>query len=176
MDAAQLKDQIPALRRYARALTGSAWAADDLVQDTLERACTKWSLWTAGSNLRAWLFTIMHNIHVSNARRIIRQHAATDPEGLEGEALGLAAPASHADIRLDLQRCLLQLPEDQRTVLLLVALEGMSYAEVAKITGSPLGTVMSRLSRARTRLQNLMDGTHASSKRGADVVPLQRVR
>ncbi len=176
MDAAQLKDQIPALRRYARALTGSAWAADDLVQDTLERACTKWTLWTAGSNLRAWLFTIMHNIYVSDVRRVIRQQAGTDPEGLEGEAAGLTSPASHADSRLDLQRCLLQLPEDQRTVLLLVALEDMSYAEVAKITGSPLGTVMSRLSRARTRLQNLMDGTHASSKRGADVVPLQRVR
>ncbi|CAM8656708.1 RpoE DNA-directed RNA polymerase specialized sigma subunit, sigma24 homolog [Comamonadaceae bacterium] len=176
MDAAQLKDQIPALRRYARALTGSAWAADDLVQDTLERACTKWTLWAAGSNLRAWLFTIMHNIHVSDVRRNIRQHAGTDPEGLEGEASGLMSPASHADSRMDLQRCLLQLPEDQRTVLLLVALEDMSYAEVAKITGSPLGTVMSRLSRARTRLQNLMDGTHASSKRGAEVVPLQRVR
>lgn len=176
MDAAQLKDQIPALRRYARALTGSAWAADDLVQDTLERACTKWTLWTAGSNLRAWLFTIMHNIYVSDVRRVIRHQAATDPEGLEGEASALAAPASHADSRMDLQRCLLLLPEDQRTVLLLVALEDMSYAEVAKITGSPLGTVMSRLSRARTRLQNLMDGTPAGSKRGADVVPLQRVR
>ena len=66
-------DQIPGLRRYARALTGDAWAADDLVQDTLERACAKWRLWLAGSDLRAWLFTLMHNLYVSQIRRVVRQ-------------------------------------------------------------------------------------------------------
>ena len=66
-------DQIPALRRYARALTGDAWAADDLVQDTLERACSKWRLWTAGSDLRAWLFTVMHNLFVNQLRQSVRQ-------------------------------------------------------------------------------------------------------
>ncbi len=73
MSAQPIVDQIPALRRYARALTGDAWAADDLVQDTLERACSKWRLWAVGSNLRAWLFTVMHNLFANQVRRSTRQ-------------------------------------------------------------------------------------------------------
>lgn len=73
MNRPPIVDQIPALRRYARALTGDAWAADDLVQDTLERACSKWRLWTVGSDLRAWLFTVMHNLFANQARRSTRQ-------------------------------------------------------------------------------------------------------
>lgn len=155
MDRRPLVEQIPALRRYARALTGDAWAADDLVQDTLERACVKWRLWLAGSDLRAWLFSVMHNLYISQVRQRLRQGPAPlDLNDLEQEP---PAPDGGGDSALDLQRCLLQLPEDQRVPLLLVTLEGMSYAETARITGVPVGTVMSRLSRARSRLQELLE-------------------
>ncbi|MDD2918478.1 RNA polymerase sigma factor [Rhodoferax sp.] len=148
--------QIPALRRYARALTGDTWAADDLVQDTLERACNKWRLWLVGTNLRAWLFSVMHNLFVNQLRQSPggRQTALLDIDDLADE---LPAPASHPDLALDLQRCLLRLPPEQREILLLVCMEDMTYAEVAKVTGVPLGTVMSRLSRARARLQAMLD-------------------
>lgn len=148
--------QIPSLRRYARALTGDTWAADDLVQDTLERACNKWRLWLVGTNLRAWLFSVMHNLFVNQLRQSAggARPAMLDIDDLADE---LPAPAINPDQALDLQRCLLRLPPEQREVLLLVGLEDMNYAEIAKITGVPLGTVMSRLSRARARLQALLD-------------------
>ena len=157
MDRSELIAQIPGLRRYARALTGNAWAADDLVQDTLERACSKWRLWLAGSDLRAWLFTLMHSIYVNQVRRSVRQAAAGTRVDVDEVAHELVAPDSGDGQSLDLQRCLMRLPEDQRVVLLLVSLEDLSYAEVAKITGVPIGTVMSRLSRARSRLRELME-------------------
>ncbi len=153
MDRSELIAQIPSLRRYARALTGNAWAADDLVQDTLERACSKWRLWMAGSNLRAWLFTLMHNLFVSQQRR----SAGRFTEELD-VAPELMAPDMAMDLSLDLQRCLMRLPEEQRAVLLLASLQDMSYEEIAKVTGVPMGTVMSRLSRARRRLHELMEG------------------
>lgn len=164
MSRQPIVDHIPALRRYARALTGDAWAADDLVQDTLERACSKWRLWVAGSDMRAWLFTVMHNLFVNQVRRSARQaHSST--VDIEDVAHELAAPDAHLGQAMDLQRCLLLLPADQRTVLLLVSMEDMSYAEVAKITGIPIGTVMSRLSRGRSRLQALMDAPTQSTDR-----------
>jgi RNA polymerase sigma factor (sigma-70 family) len=155
-----LTDHIPSLRRYARALTGDAWAADDLVQDTLERACSRWRLWTVGSDLRAWLFTLMHNIFVNQVRRSLRQAPAGATVSVDDAENELAAPEAGTaqSLTLDLQRCLLRLPEDQRAVLLLVSLEDLSYEEVASITGVPVGTVMSRLSRARSRLRALMEG------------------
>jgi RNA polymerase sigma-70 factor (ECF subfamily) len=162
MDRRPLIEQIPALRRYARALTGDAWMADDLVQDTLERACAKWRLWLAGSDLRAWLFSIMHNLHVDQIRRRVRQGGlseAMDWSELDPEPV---APEASIDGALDLQRCLLRLPPEQREVLLLVTLEDLSYAEVARITRVPVGTVMSRLSRARHRLQALLEAAPAN--------------
>ncbi|QBK05441.1 RNA polymerase sigma factor [Hylemonella gracilis] len=155
MDRRSLIEQIPALRRYARALTGDAWAADDLVQDALERACVKWRLWLAGSDLRAWLFTLMHNLYISQVRQRLRQGPA--PLELDAVEQEPAAPTGGGDDALDLQRCLLQLPDEQRVTLLLVTLEGMTYSETARITGVPVGTVMSRLSRARSRLQELLE-------------------
>lgn len=154
---AALEAQIPSLRRYARALTGDAWAADDLVQDTLERACDRWQLWTAGSDLRAWLFTLMHNLFVDGARRALRQQAAHRVD-IDEVAHELAAPGAEPGQALDLQRCLLRLPPEQREVLLLVTLQDLRYEDVARVTGVPVGTVMSRLSRARARLRELMDG------------------
>ncbi len=157
MEARALVDHIPSLRRYARALTGDAWAADDLVQDTLERACGKWRLWIAGSDLRAWLFTLMHNVFASQMRRAAPR-ATVDIDDVAHE---LGGSDGHRDRTIDLQRCLLRLPEDQRAVLLLVALEDLSYAQVARVLDIPIGTVMSRLSRARIRLQELMEGAES---------------
>lgn len=152
-----LVGHIPDLRRYARSLTGDAWAADDLVQDTLERACERWQLWSAGSDLRAWLFTLMHNLFVDAARRAVRQQANQQVD-LDEVAHELQSPAGVPDQAMDLQRCLLRLPPEQREVLLLVTLQDLGYEDAARITGVPIGTVMSRLSRARARLRDLMDG------------------
>ena len=156
-----LVGHIPDLRRYARSLTGDAWAADDLVQDTLERACQRWQLWAAGSDLRAWLFTLMHNLFVDGARRAMRQ--AGQRVDLDDVMSDLPAPADTPEQTLDLQRCLLRLPPEQREVLLLVTLQDLRYEDVARITGVPLGTVMSRLSRARSRLRELMEGGAAKA-------------
>ena len=153
-----LVGHIPDLRRYARSLTGDAWNADDLVQDTLERACERWQLWAAGSDLRAWLFTLMHNLFVDAARRALRQQARRVDMDVEEAAQDFAVSGGGAEQVLDLQRCLLRLPAEQREVLLLVSLHDLRYEDVARITGVPIGTVMSRLSRARTRLRELMDG------------------
>jgi RNA polymerase sigma factor (sigma-70 family) len=179
MDRSELIAQIPGLRRYARALTGNAWAADDLVQDTLERACSKWRLWTAGSDLRAWLFSLMHNLFLNQLRRSAPQRQAG--AALDIDELGhlLAAPDTGQDQALDLQRCLLRLPQDQRAVLLLVSLEDMSYEQVARVVGAPIGTVMSRLSRARSRLRELMDSpaqAPATETASAKVSALRRLK
>ena len=155
MNRAQVIEQLPGLRRYARALTGESWAADDLVQDTLERACTKWRLWSAGTDLRAWLFTLMHNIYLNQRRGMAPVQATVPLEDVHGE---LPGPAGSMDDALDLDRCLQRLSADQRAVLLMVTLEDMSYEATARILGIPTGTVMSRLSRARERLRELMEG------------------
>jgi RNA polymerase sigma factor (sigma-70 family) len=162
MSTQPITEHMPSLRRYARALTGDAWTADDLVQDTLERACSKWSLWTAGTDLRAWLFTIMHNVFANQVRRSVRQASAGTTIDVEDVADELVAPDAALDQSMDLQRCLLRLPDDQRAVLLLVSLQDMSYEEVAAVIGVPIGTVMSRLSRGRSRLRELMEGAGSS--------------
>ncbi|MBS0343799.1 MAG: sigma-70 family RNA polymerase sigma factor, partial [Proteobacteria bacterium] len=123
MNTAPIVACIPALRRYARALTGDTWTADDLVQDTLERACAKWSLWRSGSDLRAWLFTIMHNVWVNQ----LRQTGKRTLVDIDDAASELPAPEGEPGLLIDLQRCLLQLPAEQRAVLLLSALEDFSY-------------------------------------------------
>jgi len=183
MNPQPIVNHIPALRRYARALTGDAWAADDLVQDTLERACSKWRLWLVGSDLRAWLFTVMHNLLVNQVRQSARQ-ASGRTVNIDDVAHELPAPDANLAPLLDLQRCLLRLPQEQRVVLLLVTMEDMGYADVARITGVPIGTVMSRLSRARSRLQELMDApahvhahtTDSASADGKSAPALRRLK
>lgn len=148
--------EIPRLRRYARALTGDAARADDLVQDTLERALSRWSLWRAGSNLRAWLFAIMHNVFVNQ----IKSGQRIDYYGDEDAPPEPRVRATQADgLELgDLAAILQRLPADQREVLLLIGLEELSYGDAAKALGIPIGTVMSRLSRGRERLRSLLAG------------------
>jgi RNA polymerase sigma-70 factor, ECF subfamily len=150
-----LVEHVPRLRRYARALTGDRARADDLVQDTLERALNKLHLWRPGSDLRAWLFTVMHNVHVNQ-----RRSEASDYVMLDAEAVEIPVRPTQTDaLELrDLSRMLGRLPEGQREVLLLVALEGMAYEEVARTLAIPVGTVMSRLSRARERLREMLGG------------------
>jgi RNA polymerase sigma factor (sigma-70 family) len=161
MDERQaIVDLIPRLRRYARALVGDRSAADDLVQDTLERAWAKFHLYRGGTDLRAWLFTVMHNVHVNRVRAQRPIDALTDdlPEVAQRAAQGDSL------MMRDMDRALARLPEEQREVLLLVALEDMSYEEAARALGIPIGTVMSRLSRARERLRTTMLGVPASTK------------
>lgn len=166
-DSAALVALIPRLRRYARALTGDRPRADDLVQDTLERAIAKWSLWRPGTDLRAWLFTIMHNVFVNQARRSARDAVPTDPQVLAELDLTDAAAADSLVQLNGIERALARLPEEQREVLLLVSLEGLSYDEVAHTLGVPAGTVMSRLSRGRARMAALLEGeeSHDAGRR-----------
>jgi len=159
-DSDQLLALVPALRRYARALLRDAWAADDLVQDTLERAWHRQAQFTADSDLRAWTFTIMHNLFIGQMRR-------KDPlRGADGDVALDDHPAAPADPLLaqDILRLVERLPDEQRAVLLLVSVEEFSYAQAAQTLDVPIGTVMSRLARARERLRGWI----------ADAPPAQR--
>jgi RNA polymerase sigma-70 factor (ECF subfamily) len=150
-----IEQQIPRLRRYARALTGDRNAADDLVQDTLERALSRFHLWREGSDLRAWLFTIMHNIFVNQTRSRQRHpHEALDEPS--AEELHSREP-DWAELR-EIGDALARLPGEQRAVVLLVGLEQFTYEEAARVLDIPLGTVMSRLSRGRERLRTMLGG------------------
>jgi len=170
MAVEELLAHIPALRRYARLLTGDATRADDLVQDTLERACRKWSLWRPGTALRPWALSIMHNLHLNQLRdwRLDDGHALLEDQP---EATDPAAPAGE---RLDLERALAALPPGQRAVMLLVAVEEYTYAEAAEILGVPIGTVMSRLHRGREELRQRL--TPPVAPGGAQIVNLARMK
>jgi RNA polymerase sigma-70 factor (ECF subfamily) len=169
MGVEQTLAHIPALRRYARLLTGDASKADDLVQDTLERACVKWSLWKPGSALRGWLLSLMHNLYMNQLRdwRHDDGHAALDdvPEPAH-------EPMARAGERLDLEQALVALPPAMREILLLVTVEEYTYAEAAGILDVPVGTVMSRLHRARERLRELMSDPAGAGR----ATPLQLVK
>jgi RNA polymerase sigma-70 factor, ECF subfamily len=155
---ARIEAAIPALRRFAWSLLRDRHAADDLVQDCLERALGRWHLRRAEGDLRAWLFAILYNTHISGRRGDARRSR------LLGEVAGVAehatsphAPESAAQFA-EVLRHLDSLPEEQRTVLLLVGVEGLGYEEAARVLDVPVGTVMSRLSRARERLRRLTEG------------------
>ncbi|MEO5661371.1 MAG: RNA polymerase sigma factor [Polaromonas sp.] len=151
----ELLTWVPRLRRYARALTGSRDDADDLVQDTLERAWTKSGSWRSVTDMRAWLFGIMHNLHVDGVRRPGLHTVTLDDETPE---VPVAPTQGDRLAVLNLQTALEKLSVEQREILLLVALEDMSYAEIATTLRIPIGSVMSRLSRGRERLRALLEG------------------
>lgn len=154
---------IPRLRRYARALAGDAALADDLVQDTLERACQKWALWqppAAASTelvqkaLLSWLLTLMHNLYANQWQQSSRHRMVELDEAQDTPH----DPMPRLTLQLDLERALSHLTPQAREVLLLIGMEQFSYGEAAQMLGVPVGTVMSRLSRAREQLRRLMEG------------------
>jgi RNA polymerase sigma-70 factor (ECF subfamily) len=150
-----IEAEIPHLRRYARALVRDVVAADDLVQECLARALGKLHLWQAGTNLRAWLCTILHNQHVNEIRRSMR--AGTPVELSEAVSrLGRSADQERRLELRDLDRALARLPEEQRALILLIGLEGLGYDEAGAVLGIPIGTVRSRVSRGRAALRGLM--------------------
>lgn len=160
MEGSAILVEIPRLRRYARALLRDRAAADDLVQDTLERAWSRLSQWRSGSDMRAWLFGIMHNLRVDQLRRPTLATRSIDADDFEVPTRPTQTDTLEV---MDLESALGRLPDEQRAVLLLVTLEEMSYAEIAATLGIPAGTVMSRLSRGRENLRQMMNGEHPAT-------------
>ncbi|HEY0183121.1 MAG TPA: sigma-70 family RNA polymerase sigma factor [Rhodopila sp.] len=154
----EIEASIPALRRYAWSLLRNTDDADDLVQDCLVRALDRLAADTAVSAVRPWLFTIMHNLFVSRWRTRRRRRETMQSDGSANADVPVAPEQDGALERRDLLAGLERLTDDQRQVLLLVSVEGLEYREVASVLGVPVGTVMSRLSRARDALHAYMDG------------------
>jgi RNA polymerase sigma-70 factor (ECF subfamily) len=150
---------IPALRRYARALTRDADIADDLVQDTLVRALRSEHLFYGG-DVRSWLYTILTNLNRNRLRSLARRPAIAPID--DNDAPDLAGPEAGGR---DIERALATLVDEQRAALLLVVLEGLSYREVAEVQGVPIGTVMSRLARARNQIKSYLDGERPALRR-----------
>lgn len=153
-DKAALEQQIPALRRYALALVRDHDAADDLVQDCLERAISRWYMRRADGNLRAWLFTILHNLYIGAHRSRMRRGVSVP---IDEASAGVPADQHSGLEARDTLSALDQLTEEQRSLLLLIGVEDFSYEEAAQMIGVPVGTVMSRLSRARQCLRSIME-------------------
>ena len=153
-----IESAIPALRRYARALTRNVELADDLVQDTLVRALRSEHLFHGG-DVRSWLYTILTNLNRNRRRSLARRPQFTQLSENNPDASGTEAEGR------DIARALATLVEDQRSVLLLVMLEGLSYREVADIQGVPIGTVMSRLARARAHVKASLEGERTALRR-----------
>jgi RNA polymerase sigma-70 factor (ECF subfamily) len=154
-----IEASVPALRRYARALTRSVDAADDLVQETLVRALRSEHLFLGG-DIRSWLFTILTNLNRNRLRSLARRPVIGTLN--DDDAADSAGPEAGGR---DIERALALLVEDQRTALLLVVLEGLSYREVAEVQGVPIGTVMSRLARARAQIKAYLDGERPALRR-----------
>jgi len=147
---------VPHLRRYALALLRDVDAADDLVQDCIQRALSKLHLFHAGTNMRAWLFTILHNLHISGVRKgshVLKDHSLEQ----EIENRSFTPPDQESGLVLrDFSRALERLEDQHREVILLIGLEELSYKQTAEVLGIPEGTVMSRLARGREKLRVLM--------------------
>ncbi|GBD49849.1 RNA polymerase sigma factor [Methylopila sp. Yamaguchi] len=149
---AAVEPQIPGLRRYARALTHDVSSADDLVQDCLERVVSRWSQRRSDGDVKSWLFAILHNLAVSQFRQVKRRGAHVAIDDANEDAFARAPSQEDGMRHRELVARLDALPDDQRDVILLVTVEGLSYAEAARVLDIPVGTVMSRLSRGRERL------------------------
>jgi RNA polymerase sigma factor (sigma-70 family) len=166
-DMAQLIEPlIPALRRYARSFLKDAAAADDLVQDTLERAISRWHQRRSDGDARTWLFTILHNLAVNRLRQTARRGPMLPLTDVEESEVGTRSTQEDWLRQQDILAAVNRLPDEQRSVLLLVSVEDLSYADAARVLDVPVGTVMSRLSRARARLLRMMeeDATSASGR------------
>lgn len=152
-----IEAELDGLRRYARALARDTETANDLVQETVMSALRNWDKYRGDGALRAWLFTILRNRHIEDARRRTRWQAITvqDTEAAEAQA---GPEALDPVFVRDIGAALAELPSEQRETLFLVAVEGLSYAETAGMTGVPVGTVMSRLNRARKSLRAATGG------------------
>jgi RNA polymerase sigma-70 factor (ECF subfamily) len=162
----QLLDAIPRLRRYARSLVFDSHGADDLVQTTLERALAHWHQFDQRRDILLWAVSIAHNAFMDDRRREKRQPALDAYESYDDRADELPAPGVDIGLRIDLLAALRRLPVEQREPLLLVSLEQLSYADCAQTLGIPIGTVMSRVSRGRAALRELLDGKPPRSTSG----------
>lgn len=168
----QVEPMIPALRRYARGLVHDAVAADDLVQDCLERVISHWHR-RKNDDARTWVFAILHNLAVNRLRQAARRGRHVGIEEI-GEDLMSHPPTQEDDLgRADVVSAIEQLPEEQRSVLLLVSVEDLSYAQIAEVLAIPIGTVMSRLSRARERLRQILESPARGARPGSH---LRRVK
>ncbi|MFT3954122.1 MAG: sigma-70 family RNA polymerase sigma factor [Piscinibacter sp.] len=161
----QLLAAIPRLRRYARSLVFDASGADDLVQTTLERALAHWHQFDQRRDILVWTLSIAHNAFMDERRRDKRMSLVDSGEA-NTTIDALPAVGNDVGLRLDLLAALARLPVEQREPLLLVTLEQLSYAECAEVLRIPVGTVMSRISRARTALRELLDGHSPNNPRG----------
>ncbi|MGH6890403.1 MAG: sigma-70 family RNA polymerase sigma factor [Rhizomicrobium sp.] len=149
--------QLPALRRYARALAGNSAAADDLVQDCIERALRQWEGLRDMQRLAPWLRSILHNLYIDDVRRVRMRGREEEVADLADDP-ALSTAAADGTTAIDFARALASLSVEHRQVLLLVGLENRNYREVAEELGIPIGTVMSRLARGRERLRSALDG------------------
>lgn len=154
---------IPGLRRYARALTGNAATADDLVQDCLERTISRWHQRREDGDTRAWMFTILHHLAINRLRQINRRGPHLELDDVDEAAMARPADQEERLQQADILQAVQRLPDEQRSVLLLVSVEGLSYADVARVLDVPIGTVMSRLARARERLRLMMQDDHSAA-------------
>lgn len=167
---------IPALRRYARALLKDQSAADDLVQDCLERAISRWGQRRADGDLKSWLFAILHNLAMNGFTQARRRGAHVALEDADPAAFSRAASQEDGIRHRELLRALGELADDQRSVILLVSVEGLTYAQTAKVLDVPVETVMSRLSRGRERLAALLRAEPAITETRAKTPYLRRVK
>jgi RNA polymerase sigma factor (sigma-70 family) len=151
----EIFDHVRSLRRYALVLTRDSDEAEDLVQEALTKALAGAGLFSPERDLRVWLFSILHNAHVSRLRR--KRTAFNAQHYLAQDDSRPASQMAHLELREALD-CLAKLPDDQRRAVALVGLESMSYAQAAKVLGVPMGTLMSRLARGREALRRMIDG------------------
>jgi RNA polymerase sigma-70 factor (ECF subfamily) len=153
-----VEPMIPALRRYARGLLKDATAADDLVQDCLERVIAHWHH-RRNEDPRTWIFAILHNLAVNRLKQNARRGEHLPFEKVDESAFARQPTQEDNLMRRDIIQALEKLPEEQRSVLLLVSVEDLSYAQTAEVLAIPIGTVMSRLSRARERLRQILENS-----------------
>jgi len=164
---AEIEEYLPHLRRYAMALAHNPVAADDLVQESVTRALSKSRLFTEGTNLRAWLFTVMHNVHISNARRNKQIGAPIDPD-IAAATLATRPCQEDPLILKALEKAMQIIPDTQRVAVILAGVEGMSYDEISDHLNVPVGTIKSRVSRGREALRKALHGREKSWHGRAD--------